>query len=119
MNRRRPMRRVGDLLPDMASALGLEEQLRLSRAMASWERLVEELAPAAAGATQLLAIQPTALVVSASMPIVAQELRLRAGELLGAFERAPGGSHLLELRVVVRPFGGRDGSGDRRPPRVD
>ena len=119
MTRRRPMRRVGDLIPDVAAALGLEEQLRLSRAMASWERLVEELVPAAVGATQLLAIQPTTLVVSAALPIVAQELRLRAGELLAAFERAPGGSHLLELRVVVRPAGGRAGPGDPRPPRVD
>ena len=116
---RRRMERVGDLLPEMASALGLEEQLRFSRAMASWERLVEELVPGAAGASELLAIQPTVLVVSASAPIVAQELRLRATEMLTAFERAPGGARLLELRVVVRPRGARPASRERRGPRVD
>ena len=113
------MRRVGDLLPETASALGLEDELRLARAMASWARLVEELVPGAVGATQLLAIQPPGLVVSASLPIVAQELRLRATELLTAFERAPGGSRLLELRVVVRPPGASPARRDREAPRVD
>ena len=114
MTARRPMRRVGDLLGETAAALGLEGELRLSRAMASWDRLVEELVPAASGATHLLAIQPTTLVVSATAPIVAQELRLRAPELLAAFERAPGGSRLLELRVVIRSAGSSSAPGDRR-----
>lgn len=100
--RRRPMRRLGDLLPAMASELGLEEELRLSRAMSSWTRIVQEHVPPAAGLTQLLAVEPPALIVTASAPIVAQELRLRSGQLLGAFASAPGGSRLMELRVVVR-----------------
>jgi hypothetical protein len=104
-DRRRPMRRLGDLLPSVASDLGLDDQLRLARAMSSWERLIEEHVPAAAGASSLLAVQPPALVVSASSPIVAQELRLRADELLTAFAALPGGARLLELRVSLRPPG--------------
>ena len=100
--RRRPMRRAGDVLPDVAHTLGLDDELRMARSMSSWERLVEELAPAAAGASRLLAVQPPALVVSADLPIVGQELRLRADELLTAFAAAPGGLRLRELRVVVR-----------------
>lgn len=107
--RRRPMRRVGDLLPQMASALGIEDELRVARAMASWRRIVAEHVPAAAGATELLAIQPGTLVVGASAPIVAQELRLRSTDLLEAFSTAPGGSRARELRVVVRPLGGHGG----------
>jgi hypothetical protein len=105
--RKRPMRRLSDLLPEVALQLGLDEELRLSRAMASWERLVQELVPAAAGATAVLEIRPPALVVSATDPIVAQELRLRADDLLAAFATAPGGLRLLELRPVVsrRPAG--------------
>ena len=110
------MRRIGELLPTAAASLGLEEELRLARAMASWERLVAELVPPAAGTTRLLSIQPGAIVVSASLPIVAQELRLRASELLTAVASAPGGSRAPELRVVVRPGGsdGRLGSGGAR-----
>jgi hypothetical protein len=95
------MRRLSDLLPEIALRLGLDQELRLSRAMASWERLVQELVPAAAGATSVLEIRPPTLVVSASDPIVAQELRLRAEDLLAAFATAPGGLRLLELRPVV------------------
>ena len=101
--RRRPMRRLGDFLPEMAAELGLEQELRLSRAMSSWSRIVEGHVPPAAGLSELVAIQPPALVVSASAAIVAQELRLRATQLLQAFQAAPGGARLLELRVVVRP----------------
>ena len=102
--RRRPMRRLGELLPAMATELGLEDELRLSRAMASWARIVEEHVPPATGLSELVAVQPPVLVVSASAAIVAQELRLRAVQLLQAFAAAPGGSRLMELRVVLRPL---------------
>jgi hypothetical protein len=110
------MRRLADVLPEVAGALGLDAELRHSRAMASWARIVEEHVPAAAGASSLLSIQPPALVVTAADAMVAQELRLRSSELLPAFERAPGGVHLLELRIVIRPSqppgrGGRRGGG--------
>jgi hypothetical protein len=98
------MRRLGDVLPDVAASLGIEPQLRLSRQIAAWRRLVEEHVPAAAGDSELLAVQPPALVVSAASPIVAQELRLRAASLLVAFAASPEGVRLLELRVVGRRF---------------
>lgn len=99
------MRRVGDVLSEVAGVLGVDGELRLARQMTAWQRLVEELVPAAAGSSRLLSVQPPALVVSAATPIVAQELRLRQAQLLAAFGRAPEGAHLLELRVVVRPPG--------------
>ena len=106
MSPRRPMRRVGDMLPEMAKELGIADELRLSRQMVAWERLVGEHLPAAAGTSKLLSVQPPALVVSAADPRIALELRLRQAELLAAFAQAPEGVHLLELRVVVRPPGG-------------
>ena len=99
--RRRPVRRVGDLLPGIALRLGLEEELRFARAMSSWQRLVEELVPAAA-ASRLLEIHPPTLVVATDDAATGQELRLRSAELLEAFSALPGGQRLLELRVVVR-----------------
>ena len=93
------------MLPELAAAIGIEDELRFARQMSAWERLVEEHLPAARGASQLLAVQPPALVVSASDNVVAQELLLRQHQLLGAFARLPDGMRLLELRVSVRPTG--------------
>ena len=103
MSRKRPVHRLGDLLPGIASQLGLDEELDAARAVASWTRIVEEQVPAAAGVSQLLEVRPPSLIVSAADAPTAQELRLRSHELLEAFASAPGGQRLRELQVVVRP----------------
>ena len=100
--RRRPMVRLGELIPDAARALGLEDELRLSRAIATFEAIVAERVPAAAGACRVIRLD-----VEADAPIVAQELRLRASELLTAFAAAPSGVGARELRVHVRRGGAR------------
>lgn len=105
MTRRRPMERIGDLLPETARRLGLEAELRQAQAAASWRALVAELVPPAAGASRLVRIDGERVVVEADAPIVAQELRLRAGELLAAFRTRPGGRGATELLVRVRPAG--------------
>jgi hypothetical protein len=112
------MRRVGDLLPGIASQLGLDAELAFALAMSSWERLVSELVPAASGATRLLEVRPPALLVSADDPLTGQELRLQAEALLAAFATAPGGSRLRELRVVVRPPRGGESPGGAPGRRV-
>lgn len=101
-SRRRPMERIGDLLPAAARGLGLEAELRLARATSTWTALVAERVPAATGSCRLVAIEADALLVEADLPIVAQELRLRSSELLGAFRTAPGGFPATGLRVAVR-----------------
>jgi len=105
MSRRRPMERIGDLIPDAARRLGLDEELRRARAITTWSALVAERVPAAAGACRLIRVDGFALVVDADAPIVAQELRLRAPELLEAFGAAPGGLRATEIRVRVRHEG--------------
>lgn len=101
-SRRRPMERIGQLIPDAARRLGLDEELRLARAMQTWTALVAERVPAAAGASRVLRIDGFALVVETDHPIVAQELRMRAPELLAAFTAAPGGVKVRELRLAIR-----------------
>jgi predicted nucleic acid-binding Zn ribbon protein len=96
------MQRVGDLLGDTARRLGLEEELQNARAAATWQAIVGERVPGAAGASRLIRIDRSGLVVEADEPIVAQELRLRSNELLAAFRVAPGGSQASGLRVTVR-----------------
>src|ERR687897_90350 len=101
------MSRIGDLMPAAARALGLEDELRLSRAIATFEALVAERVPAAAGACRVVQLEGFALDVEADAPIVAQELRMRAAELVSAFAAAPGGIGIRDLRVRVRPGGPR------------
>jgi hypothetical protein len=96
------MQRLGDLIPDVARRLGLEEELRRSRAMSTFDALVAELAPAAHGACRAIRIDGYALLVEADAPIVAQELRLQGPQLLAALAAAPGGMGLRELRVHIR-----------------
>jgi Dna[CI] antecedent DciA-like protein len=96
------MQRIGELIPEAARHLGLEDELRLARAIATFSAIVAERAPSASGACRLIRLDGFALVVEADAPIVAQELRLRSPELLDALAAAPGGLRAHELRVRVR-----------------
>ena len=84
--------------------------------MATFERLVAERVPAASGACRVTRIEGFAIVVEADAPIVAQELRLRATELMAAFAASPAGGGARELRVIVgRPRSSGPGSGAAGP----
>jgi predicted nucleic acid-binding Zn ribbon protein len=96
------MERIGDLIPVAARGLGVEVELRLARAIATWEAIVGERVPGAAGATRLVRLDGSSLIVEADAPSVAQELRLRSPELLAAFRSAPGGAPAADLRIGVR-----------------
>ena len=97
------MQRIGELIAAAARHLGLEEELRLARARTTWEAIVGERVPAAAGESHLVGIDGSALLVEADTPTVGQELRLRSAELLGAFRGSPGGFAASSLRIRVRP----------------
>ncbi len=98
--RRRRPDRIGDLLPDAARQLGLETELRLARAITTWDALVAERVPPAVGACRLVRLEADAVVVAVDEPIVAAELRMRALELLEAFAAAPGGSRVRHLQLL-------------------
>jgi Dna[CI] antecedent, DciA len=101
------MVRIGDLLPDAARGLGLEDELRLARAMATFEQLIAERVPAAAGACRVSRVERWTVFVEADLPIVAQELRLRGAEILAAFATTPAGSGTREMKVIAARPGGR------------
>jgi predicted nucleic acid-binding Zn ribbon protein len=96
------MERIGDLLPEAARRLGLERELRIARASSTWNAIVGEHVPPAAGACRLVSVEGRTLVVEADAPIVGQELRIRSAELLAAFAAAPAGFPVSVLRVRVR-----------------
>jgi predicted nucleic acid-binding Zn ribbon protein len=92
--------RLGDLLPDAARKLGLEEELELAAAMTAWKRIVAERIPAAVGSCRIVALAQGVATVEADEPIVAQELRLRSPELLTALRSAVR-SPVRQLRVTA------------------
>ena len=100
--RRRPMSRIGDLMPTTAARLGLADELRRARLLATFDAIVAERAPAAHGACRALRLEGETLLAEADAPIVGQELLLRADDLVAAFSRAPGGALVRQLRVTVR-----------------
>lgn len=100
--RRRPLTRIGDLMPEAAARLGLQEELRKSRFVATFDAIVAERAPAAHGACRAIRMDGEILVVEADAPIVGQELLLHADELATAFRAAPGGAPARQLRVTIR-----------------
>jgi len=75
--------------------------------MATFEAIVAERVPAAAGACRVIRLDGFDLVVEADAPIVAQELRLRSTELLEAFAASPAGVGARDLRINVRRAGPR------------
>jgi hypothetical protein len=103
--RRRPMSRIGDLIPDAAARLGLADELRRARTVATFDAIVAERVPAAHGACRAVRVEGPVLLVDADAPIVAQELRLHARLLVEAFRTAPAGAPIAELRVTVHGRG--------------
>ena len=100
--RRRPMSRIGDLIPQAAAGLGLEDELRRARFLSTFDAIVAERAPAAHGACRALRLEGETLVVEADAPIVGQELVLHSEALASAFRTAPGGAVVRQIRVVIR-----------------
>jgi predicted nucleic acid-binding Zn ribbon protein len=95
------MARLGDLLPDAARQLGLEDELDLATAMTAWQRIVAERIPAAVGTCRIVALSAGVATVETDEPIVAQELRLRTPEHLAALRSALR-SPVRQLRVTAR-----------------
>jgi hypothetical protein len=100
-NKRRGLESIADLLPQAAREYGLEDQLEQARTAAAWLEVVAERVPAAAGSCRLIALDGGAATVEADEPIVAQEIRLRAPELLAALRGRVRGP-LRQIRVVAR-----------------
>ena len=96
------MSRIGQLMPQAAARLGLEDELRKARFVATFDTIVAERAPAAHGACRALRIDGETLLIEADAPIVGQELLLHTDDLVSAFRTAPGGASVRQLRVTVR-----------------
>jgi predicted nucleic acid-binding Zn ribbon protein len=97
----RGMERLSELLPGAARELGLEDQLEQAGVAAAWLEVVAERIPAAAGESRLIDLRQGIATIEADEPIVAQEIRLRAPELLAAL-RTRARTTVRQLRVTAR-----------------
>jgi hypothetical protein len=95
------MSRIGDLMPQAAPHLGLEDEL--ARPLPRHVRCHRRRA-GAGGPRRLsrLRVDGETLLVEADAPIVGQELLLHGDDLAGAFRRAPGGAPVRQVRVTIR-----------------
>ncbi len=100
--------------PKRPASSGLEDELRLARAITTWDALIAERVPPAAGSCRLVRLEHDTIVVAADEPIVAAELRLRASEILAAFGAAPGGVKARYLRLTGERDGSPGSGGGRR-----
>jgi hypothetical protein len=96
------MSRIGELMPQAAAHLGLQDELRRARFVATFDAIVAERAPAAHGACRAIKVEGETLVIEADAPSVGQELLLHGEDLASAFRTAPGGASVRQLRVVIR-----------------
>ena len=95
------MERLADLLPQTVRQFGLEDQFEQATAAAAWLRLIEECVPAAVDACRLTDLRNGIATIETDEPIVAQEIRLRAPELLTVLRgaiRTP----IRQIRVTTR-----------------
>ena len=99
--RRRPMERLGELLPKTARRLGLDDPLELAAAMTAWQHIIEERVPEADGSCRLVSLGQGVAIVETDPPIVAQEVRLRSPELLAAL-RSEVPIPIRQLRITIR-----------------
>lgn len=99
---------VRDILRQAARTLGLEPAIYLVRAREVWPQVV---GPTLAGGTEPRSVRGSTVVVAATHPLVAQEVRLRREEILEGLRRyLPEAAGLRELRVIIRQ-GARSGGG--------
>ena len=99
--RLRSMERLADLLPGAARQFGLEDQLEQAGAAAAWLEIVARKVPVAKGGCRLIGLSQGVATIEADEPIIAQEIRLRAPELLAALRKAIR-TPLRQLRITMR-----------------
>ncbi len=84
------MRSLAESLQATLTLLGIRGGVARAAAVAAWRDVAREAIGADAGRTRALRVEAGTIVVAVPSPVLAQELRLRTGELVAALaERAP------------------------------
>lgn len=92
---------LGEILRRKAGNLGIEPAVHLVEIRQAWESIV---GPALARESRVVSFRGGMVVVAAAHPLVAQEIRMRRGEILSAVGSRVGAAP-IGLQVVIRPIG--------------
>lgn len=92
---------LGEILRRKAGNLGIEPAVHLVEIRQAWESIV---GPALARESRVASFRGGVVVVAAAHPLVAQEIRMRRGEILSAVGSRVGAAP-TRLQVVIRPRG--------------
>lgn len=96
------MRSLADALRDTLASLGLTRALARAGALEAWPEVARRCLGPEGDRTRALRIDDGTLVVAVPSPVLAGELRLRAGEILGELERRAPEAGVRALRFVPR-----------------
>lgn len=96
------MRPIGEAVRAALRALGIARGVARAAAVSAWSAAASDaVGDEAAGRTRALRVDGDAIVVAVSSPVVAQELRLRSGELVEALARRAPESGVRRIRFVA------------------
>lgn len=96
------MRSLADALRATLTALGIRRDVARAAAVAAWPEVMRETIGPAGERTRALRVDGDTLVVAVSSPVLAQELRLRAGEVLAALALKAPDAEVRDMRFVPR-----------------
>lgn len=99
------MRTLEEALRRTLDRLGIRDEVARAEAVRAWPRVASVVLGDAASRTRALRVDGDTLVVSVASPVLAQELRLRAADLVSALAAAAPASGVRALRFV--PGAGR------------
>lgn len=96
------MRPISEALRATLVALGISGAVARAGAVVAWPEVARVVLGAEAARTRALRVDGDTIVVAVASPVLAQELRLRADEVLALIARAAPESRVRALRCVPR-----------------
>lgn len=96
------MRPIAESLRGLLASLGLSEPVARAAAVAAWPAVARDCIGVEADRTRALRVDDGTLVVSVPSPILAQELRLRAEELVAELGARAPDAGVRAVRFVPR-----------------
>jgi hypothetical protein len=96
------VRPIGEVLDATLEALGLRRSVARANAVLVWPAAAGTVLGREAVRTRALRVEGTTMVVAVESPVLAQELRLRQGDLLCELARLAPDGRVRALRFVPR-----------------
>lgn len=96
------MRSLAESLKATFALLGIRRDVARASAVAAWREVAREAIGVDAERTRALRVEAGTIVVAVPSPVLAQELRLRTGELVAALAEHAPEAGVRDVRFVPR-----------------